>query len=46
VLLNVADIKLRVAPEEFERLCQLNRDLRLELGFPQGYAQTGLVIGD
>lgn len=31
VLLNVADLKLRVTPEEFERLCQLNRDLRLEL---------------
>jgi Uma2 family endonuclease len=31
VLLNVADMKLRVTPEEFERLCQLNRDLRLEL---------------
>lgn len=31
VLLNVADLKLRVTPEEFERLCELNRDLRLEL---------------
>jgi Uma2 family endonuclease len=31
VLLNVADLKLRVTPEEFARLCQLNRDLRLEL---------------
>lgn len=31
VLLNVADLKLRVTPEEFGRLCQLNRDLRLEL---------------
>uniref|UniRef100_UPI0035943367 Uma2 family endonuclease n=1 Tax=Chamaesiphon sp. TaxID=2814140 RepID=UPI0035943367 len=31
VLLNVADLKLRVTSEEFERLCQLNRDLRLEL---------------
>ncbi len=31
VLLNVADLKLRVTPEEFDRLCQLNRDLRLEL---------------
>lgn len=31
VLLNIADLKLRVTPEEFARLCQLNRDLRLEL---------------
>lgn len=31
VLLNVADLKLRVTPEEFARLCELNRDLRLEL---------------
>jgi Uma2 family endonuclease len=31
VLLNVADVRLRVTPEEFERLCELNRDLRLEL---------------
>jgi Uma2 family endonuclease len=31
VLLNIANLKLRVTPEEFERLCQLNRDLRLEL---------------
>jgi Uma2 family endonuclease len=31
VFLNVADLKLRITPEEFERLCQLNRDLRLEL---------------
>ena len=31
VLLNVADLKLRVTPEEFDLLCQLNRDLRLEL---------------
>jgi Uma2 family endonuclease len=31
VFLNVADLKLRITLEEFERLCQLNRDLRLEL---------------
>ena len=31
VFLNVADLKLRITPEEFERLCQLNRDMRLEL---------------
>ena len=31
VFLNVADLKLRITAEEFERLCQLNRDLRLEL---------------
>jgi Uma2 family endonuclease len=31
VLLNIADLKLRVTSAEFERLCQLNRDLRLEL---------------
>ncbi len=31
VLLNVADLRLRVTPAEFDRLCQLNRDLRLEL---------------
>jgi Uma2 family endonuclease len=31
VLLNIADLKLRITPDEFARLCQLNRDLRLEL---------------
>jgi Uma2 family endonuclease len=31
VLLNVADLNLRVTPEEFDLLCELNRDLRLEL---------------
>jgi Uma2 family endonuclease len=31
VLLNVADLKLRVTPEEFDRLCRLNPDLRLEI---------------
>ena len=31
VFLNVADLKLRITLDEFERLCQLNRDLRLEL---------------
>jgi Uma2 family endonuclease len=31
VLLNVASLRLHVTSEEFDRLCQLNRDLRLEL---------------
>jgi Uma2 family endonuclease len=31
VLLNVTDARLRVTPEEFDRLCQLNPDLRLEI---------------
>jgi Uma2 family endonuclease len=31
VMLNVAGVRLKVTPLEFERLCQLNRDLRLEL---------------
>jgi Uma2 family endonuclease len=31
VLLNVTDLKLRVTPEEFDRLCRLNPDLRLEI---------------
>jgi Uma2 family endonuclease len=31
VLLNVTDARLHVTPEEFDRLCQLNPDLRLEL---------------
>jgi Uma2 family endonuclease len=31
LLLNVTDLKLRVTLEEFERLCELNPDLRLEL---------------
>jgi Uma2 family endonuclease len=31
ISLNIADLRLRVTAEEFDRLCQLNRDLRLEL---------------
>ncbi|WP_310490383.1 Uma2 family endonuclease [Chamaesiphon sp. VAR_69_metabat_338] len=31
LLLNVADVRLRVTPEEFDRLCRLNPDLRLEI---------------
>ena len=31
VLLNVTDARLRVTPEEFDRLCRLNPDLRLEV---------------
>lgn len=31
VLLNVTDARLRVTPEEFDRLCKLNPDLRLEV---------------
>jgi Uma2 family endonuclease len=31
VLLNVTDARLRVTPEEFDRLCKLNPDLRLEI---------------
>jgi Uma2 family endonuclease len=31
VLLNVGDVRLQVTPEEFERLCELNPDARLEL---------------
>jgi Uma2 family endonuclease len=31
LLLNVADLKLRVTSADFARLCQLNPDLRLEL---------------
>jgi Uma2 family endonuclease len=31
LLLNVTDARLHVTPEEFERLCQLNPDLRLEV---------------
>jgi Uma2 family endonuclease len=31
LLLNVADVRLRVTPAEFDRLCRLNPDLRLEI---------------
>jgi Uma2 family endonuclease len=31
VLLNIADLRLHVSLEEFDRLCQLNPDLNLEL---------------
>jgi Uma2 family endonuclease len=31
VMLNVGDVQLQVTPEEFERLCELNPDARLEL---------------
>jgi Uma2 family endonuclease len=31
LLLNIAQVRLRVSPEEFEILCELNPDLRLEL---------------
>jgi hypothetical protein len=29
VLVNIADLRLHVTLEEFDRLCQLNRDLKL-----------------
>jgi Uma2 family endonuclease len=31
VSLNIADVRLRVTPEQFDRLCELNPDLRLEV---------------
>lgn len=31
VSLNISDVRLQVTPEQFERLCQLNPDLRLEV---------------
>lgn len=31
VSLNIADVRLQVTPEQFDRLCELNPDLRLEV---------------
>jgi Uma2 family endonuclease len=31
VSLNISDVRLQVTPEQFERLCELNPDLRLEV---------------
>jgi Uma2 family endonuclease len=31
ISLNISDIRLQVTPEQFDRLCQLNPDLRLEI---------------
>uniref|UniRef100_UPI003593122E Uma2 family endonuclease n=1 Tax=Chamaesiphon sp. TaxID=2814140 RepID=UPI003593122E len=31
VSLNISDVRLQVTPEQFDRLCQLNPDLRLEV---------------
>jgi Uma2 family endonuclease len=31
ISLNISDVRLQVTPEQFDRLCQLNPDLRLEI---------------
>jgi Uma2 family endonuclease len=31
ISLNISDVRLRVTPEQFDRLCKLNPDLRLEI---------------